>query len=252
MNIVFVSIWAIALVACFVLSINFLRFLLGKFKQGVPSFWRIVEIILLSSILSAVIAAIFSFAKLPNILVGSIVSFFVFYFIFNKFQKLEFKKFFGIYILYYTFTFLIIFVSAFSIRYFITQPFVVDGNAMSPTLGNNAYLFVNKLSKNIDRGDVVVFRYPENPQITYIKRAIGLPNDAVEIKNGSVFINGVKIEENYLVEQGKTIGDISTKLKNDEYFVMGDNRLHSSDSREWGVLPKENIIGKAVLPPLIK
>lgn len=145
------------------------------------------------------------------------------------------------------------------IRYYIFQPFIVKGESMEPNFHSGDYLIVDQISyrlKNPDRGDVVVFRYPLDLSQRYIKRIIGLPGETVEVKNGQIIISKnspensdgemVLNEEKYL-NQEKTGGDIKISLSNDEYFVLGDNRQFSYDSRRWGVLPKKNIIGRAAL-----
>jgi len=138
---------------------------------------------------------------------------------------------------------------------------VVDGDSMMPTFVNNEYLIAEKISYDFTqphRGDVVIFRYPKNPSVIYIKRVIGLPGEVVDIKDGKVNIadsvndNPALLSESYLSSSVKTnIFDTSsqeqefkTALKDNEFFVLGDNRDHSSDSREWGVLPRANIIGR--------
>lgn len=141
------------------------------------------------------------------------------------------------------------------IRLWIAQPFVVSGESMYPTFNNGQYLIVDEISYitgNINRGDVVVFRYPNDPKRFFIKRIIGLPNEKIIVKDDSVtIINkenplGLKLTEPYINEKifGPT-GEYITK--DDEYFVMGDNRNRSSDSRFWGVLPKKLMIGRAYL-----
>jgi signal peptidase I len=141
------------------------------------------------------------------------------------------------------------------IRYFIIQPFVVKGNSMEPSFSDGDYLIINEINyrfKNPSRGDVVVFRYPKDLSQYYIKRIIGLPGEKVEVKNGKVKIynsknpQGIELKESYLIA-GLTPGNLEVTLANGEYFVLGDNRFASSDSRIWGVLPKEDIIGKAWL-----
>lgn len=158
-------------------------------------------------------------------------------------------------------TFIVVMLVAFAIRYFVIQPFVVDGDSMLPNFINNEYLIAEKISYDFQvprRGDIVIFRYPKNPQIIYIKRVIGLPGEVVEIKENKVFIAPSPndqlraLTEDYLSSSVKTEALISEAeekspkvvLANNEFFVMGDNREHSSDSREWGVLPKANIIGR--------
>jgi signal peptidase I len=160
---------------------------------------------------------------------------------------------------------IIVFVIALSLRYFVIQPFIVDGESMMPNFVNNEYILAEKISfltGEPKRGDVIVFRYPGNPNVSYIKRIIGLPGETVKIENNSVKIynaqykDGVALEETYLgdgtltLASGSSLGIFTKTLGLNEYFVMGDNRQHSSDSREWGVLPKTNIIGRAWLTVL--
>lgn len=159
---------------------------------------------------------------------------------------------------------LVVFVLAFVLRYFLIQPFLVDGQSMMPNYHNKEYLLVEKLSYLLNepkRGDVVVFRYPKNPNISYIKRIIGLPNETVIIKNDIISVkntdhpDGFQLDETYIPQDFTTSvfmgvssdGAYQKSLKENEYFVIGDNREHSSDSREWGALPKANIIGRAWL-----
>lgn len=140
------------------------------------------------------------------------------------------------------------------IRLFVISPFVVDGESMHPTFENLDYLVVDELLYDFRtpaRGDVVVFRYPGNPSIFYIKRIIGTPGETVSIDHGTVTIltvNGEKLTltEPYIVNEDATYTkDVS--LLPEEYFVMGDNRPNSSDSRVWGPLPKKDIIGRVDL-----
>lgn len=153
----------------------------------------------------------------------------------------------------------IVFVIAFLLRYFAVQPYIVDGDSMKPTYQNREYLLAEKISYLIGepkRGDVIVFNYPKNPRINYIKRIVGLPNETVKIVDSVVTIindqnpNGFVLTEDYLPPDYKTLtsdedGTFEKKIGNNEYFVMGDNREHSSDSREWGVLPKNLIVGRS-------
>lgn len=140
------------------------------------------------------------------------------------------------------------------IRAFLFQPFVVSGASMDPNFHNADYLLIDELSyrfREPERQEVIVFKYPLNPSYKYIKRIIGLPGERVEIINGEVFIirnnETVKLEEDYLPEKTKQEwnrnNNFSIELGSDEYFVMGDNRNNSSDSRVWGPVPKKNIVG---------
>ncbi|MBU1255838.1 signal peptidase I [Patescibacteria group bacterium] len=139
------------------------------------------------------------------------------------------------------------------IRYYLIQPFFVKGASMQPNFDNGQYLVINEIGyrfENPMRRDVIVFKYPKDPSQYYIKRIIGLPNETIEVKNGQVtvynidFPEGVTLDESYISEGIFTQGNIFVKLDENEYFVLGDNRSASSDSRQWGTLAKEYIIGK--------
>lgn len=140
-------------------------------------------------------------------------------------------------------------------RLFIAQPFVVQGASMEPTYVNGEYLVIDQLTYHFNepqRGDVITFRYPEDPSVFFIKRIIGLPGETVLVEDETVTITdpGVgtfELVEPYAKFDGPLFGRQSVTLKDDEYFVLGDNRPRSSDSRVWGPLPKENIMGRAYL-----
>jgi signal peptidase I len=141
------------------------------------------------------------------------------------------------------------------IRYFLFQPFIVKGESMSPNFESGDYLIVDEISYRVSepqRGDVVVFKYPKDTTQRFIKRMIGLPGETVIIKDGTVSVttkdgNKIVLDEKYLPNDLKTYGDVNTTLKDNEYFVMGDNRMYSYDSRSWGIVPEPDIIGKAFL-----
>ncbi|PCI29633.1 signal peptidase I [Candidatus Wolfebacteria bacterium] len=141
------------------------------------------------------------------------------------------------------------------IRTFIAQPFVVSGASMDETFQDKDYLIVDQLSYRFsepERGDVIIFRYPIDPSKFFIKRIIGLPNERIVIQGNSVTIfndrhtDGIRLVEPYVTLPGHDTRT-TTQLLSDEYFVLGDNRGGSSDSRAWGPLPKSNIIGSALL-----
>ena len=131
---------------------------------------------------------------------------------------------------------------------------VVRGSSMSPGIHDGDRILVNHLSyllQSVQRGDIVVLRYPLDPRLDYIKRVIGLPGDIVRIHEGSVSVNGEVLEEPYISEPDPR-GDATVCVEPEHYYVMGDNRPHSSDSREFGQVPRENLRGKVdlrVWPP---
>jgi signal peptidase I len=141
------------------------------------------------------------------------------------------------------------------IRTFLFQPFFVRGESMTPAFENGDYLIIDEISyrfQDPQRGEVIVFKYPNDPSQRYIKRIIGLPGETVEIKEGRVVISNQKEpyvldESGYLLSDIFTPGETLISLEEDEYFVLGDNRRASADSRRWGSLNRENIIGRVLL-----
>lgn len=124
----------------------------------------------------------------------------------------------------------------------------VDGVSMRPTLENGEFILVNKLAYRLghpSRGDIVVFKFPLDPSQDLIKRVIGLPGDDVAVRGGSLYLNGEAVPETYIAAAPEYVGD--WVVPDDHLFVLGDNRNDSSDSHSWGMLPLENIVGKAVV-----
>jgi signal peptidase I len=124
----------------------------------------------------------------------------------------------------------------------------VDGASMEPTLVSGEYVIVNRISYRLGspkRGDIIVFHFPRDPKEEYIKRVIGLPGDEVEVKNNAVYVNGQHLDESYLKVTTNYIG--TWKVPESQLFVLGDNRNNSSDSHDWGTVPKDYVVGKAIL-----
>lgn len=147
-------------------------------------------------------------------------------------------------------TIIVSLVAVYLIRSFIVQPFYVRGASMEPNFEDGQYLIINEIGYRFEkpeRGDVIVFRYPLDPSEYFIKRVIGLPGDMVEIDDGRVFVNGNELEESYIPRGVFTYGKTKISLSPTEYYVLGDNRPASSDSRRWGVLPARNIVGRVWL-----
>lgn len=142
------------------------------------------------------------------------------------------------------------------IRYFVAQPFIVRGASMEPNFEDRQYLIIDELSyffRAPARHEVVVFRYPRDPSQFFIKRIIGLPGERIQIREGKITIfndthkNGLLLREFYLVPEGKaTHPDMMVTLSGNDYFVLGDNRDFSSDSRFWGPLDKKLVVGRAL------
>lgn len=147
---------------------------------------------------------------------------------------------------------LIAVAAVFIIRTFLVQPFLVSGGSMSPTFSDGDYLLVDQLTYRIrppERGEVAVFRYPGDESTYFIKRIIGLPGEEVKIQNGQVTIinkdhpTGFTLDETYLPNGTVTTGNIDTTLGQNQYYVLGDNRSYSFDSRSWGDLAKNELVG---------
>jgi signal peptidase I len=145
------------------------------------------------------------------------------------------------------------------VRYLLIQPFYVKGASMEPNFHDNEYLIIDEITYRFEqpkRGEIVIFRYPRDPQEYFIKRIIGLPGEKVEIKDGGVYIynqdnpDGFLLEENYLPLGLKTSGNFingPVELGQNEYFVLGDNRNSSKDSRVFGPVDKSFITGRVFL-----
>lgn len=151
---------------------------------------------------------------------------------------------------------LVIALAIFVVVYlFLVQPHQVKGSSMFPTYYDNEYILTNKISYKIhspERGDVVVFKSPKNEEIDFIKRIIGLPGDRIKVMEGSLYVNGKKLDESsylpadYVTRPGAFAKEgEENKVPDGKYFTVGDNRDHSSDSREWGFVTLNEIVGKA-------
>ena len=139
---------------------------------------------------------------------------------------------------------------------FLFQPHQVKGNSMLPNFHDGEYILTDKVSYRFtgpQRGDVIIFKAPKNEEVDYIKRIIGLPGETIKIEGGYIYIDNQKLPETYIPSDFvSNAGSFLTEgaqylIPNERYFAMGDNRNHSSDSREWGTVKKEEIVGRAFL-----
>lgn len=146
-------------------------------------------------------------------------------------------------------TILFAFILAFLIKSFILQISYIPTGSMIPTLNDGEAVLVVRIPyyfREPTRGEIIVFKYPLDPSKEYVKRLIGLPGDTVEIKHGEVYVNGQLLKEDYVKRKSDdNYGPV--KVPKDSYFVLGDNRPVSVDSRYWGFVPKKNLVGKAIL-----
>lgn len=139
---------------------------------------------------------------------------------------------------------------------FLFRPFQVNGQSMYPNFKNGEYVLTNIIGlhfSQIDRGDVIVFKSPKDSEKDFIKRVIGTPGDRIKLLDGQIFVNGMPLYESYVSEDLKTYGgpfvgeEEEIVVPEGSFFVLGDNRLASSDSREWGYVKEDGIIGKSFL-----
>ena len=150
---------------------------------------------------------------------------------------------------------IVVSLAIFAVVYiFLFQPHQVDGKSMEPNFHNGEYILTDKISYRIHapkRGDVVVFHSPQDERVDFIKRILGVPGDTIKVQSGYIYLNGTKIEEDYVNDPGQVLAGRFMRENNEieippgQYLVMGDNRNHSSDSREWGLVSTGGIVGRA-------
>ncbi len=150
---------------------------------------------------------------------------------------------------------IVVSLAIFAVVYiFLFQPHQVDGQSMEPNFHNGEYILTDKISYRIHepkRGDVIVFHSPQDENVDFIKRIIGIPGDQIRLAGGYIYLNGVKLAEEYINEPGNVLpgrflrDGAEVEIPSGQYFVMGDNRNHSSDSRDWGLLSLNGIVGRA-------
>ncbi len=144
------------------------------------------------------------------------------------------------------------FILAVIVILFLYRPVKVEGTSMMPTLDDQERIFINQFTYrfhfgNVDRGDTVVFWFPGDPSKSYIKRVIAVPGDRIEVDHGSVIVNGQPLVEDYVPPEYRDQSSmIARTVPPNEYFVLGDHRSSSNDSRSWGMVPRRYIYGKAV------
>lgn len=217
---------------------------------------------LLAIIVGLIISFIFIAIKLPNLLtniVFTILVFFILHWLLKKYYSTQLKKNILIYIVLTIMFVVVSLVVTIPMRMFIMQPFYASGESMMPTIEKGEYVLIKVYDKNFQRGDIIVYQYPNKPEQRFIHRIVGMPGEKIQIKDGRVYIynndhsNGYELPENYLLADTKTssMNQEIINIKEGQYFVLGDNRNQGLDSRAFGLLDKKLIIGKYwISPPL--
>lgn len=240
----FITTIIILAIALFLAEAGILVWIEKLFKIEKPTYRNSLKTLLFYCIATIGISLIVGFIDtdyLSEILI-TVVSFFTFHYLIKKYYLTSWKKSLGIYIVFGVIGTVLLFIVVIPTRMFMFEPFVVTGEAMSPTYINGDYLLINKITRKYNRGDVIVFARESGIQSSYvIERIVGLPLEKIEIKNGEISIDG-KIISDY--SESETAGNISVTLGKDEYFVLGDNRLKSLDSRSFGPIPRLSIEGE--------
>jgi signal peptidase I len=217
------------------------------FKISNSTYKNSLIILIILGIANFVISIIFGIfiPVIAATILTTIAIFFVFHFLLKKYYLAKWTKSLGIFSAFIIVIFLITIAIILPIRAFVVQPFVVRQSGMNPILNDGDFVLINKLDKKFSRNDIIVFRYPADPSQYFIKRIIGLPNEKIEIKNGQVFLNDQLLNEDYISKQ-ETLGNISITLNKNQYFILGDDRNTSLDSRTFGPISLDAIEGKAV------
>jgi len=208
-----------------------------------PDLKKSLMIILSLMIMGFVVNIVFGILNLgvvSNIL-SAIAIFLVFHYLLKKYYQVSWKKSLGIYVAFSVAMIILSLLIVVPVRQYVIQPIFVNGNSMSPNYKENDYLLVGIFDKQFSRGDVVVYKIQNQ---FLIKRIIGLPGEKVEINNSQILINGQVLNEPYI--NTETLGKISLTLESDSYFVLGDNRGASLDSRIHGPIKNTDIVGKVL------
>jgi len=242
---IFAFVLVLVIISLFI-GASILLLITRLFKIQNPNYKNSVKIFGLSTIASLIIGVILGMLNLGAVssILATIISFFIFHLLLKKYYQNSWQKSLGVYIVFGIVGFLVSLIIIIPVRIFVFSPFVMTGDSMSPAYNNNDFLLINQFSNDFTRGDVVVYSGDEliHPPPLFIKRVVGLPGEKVEIKDRKVFIDGRVLEEPFAL--GETFGDISVTLTADQYYVLGDNRAVSVDSRLQGPISKKDIDGK--------
>jgi signal peptidase I len=235
---------SILLALMLALSAQILVWIEKLFKIKHPLFLHAVVMILFSVLVGLGTTFVFVVFKTgPEFsLIGVVTSFLALYVLLYAFYKTSFLKSLGIWALWGVAVAILNVLVVIPVRIYVAAPFVVSGSSMTPVISDKDYIIINKFSKNYERGDIIVFHMLNQPDKFLIHRIVGMPGEKIHLRDGQIFINDrlFKNEEGY----GILEGNVSTVLRDDEYFVLGDNYTKSWDSRDFGPVQRSNIIGK--------
>lgn len=214
------------------------------FKINNLDYKKSLIVIGLSFVITLILALILSLIPINNSIgqiILAIIGFIIFHYFYKKYSLTSWKKSLTIFITYCIIGAIVSLIIIIPTRTFIFQPFYVTGDSMKPTYQNNDYLFVSLINKKISRGDIVIVKKSDSPNIPLIKRIVGLPGEKIEIKNGQTFINDSLLSEPYSI--GQTISENVVTLSPNQYFIIGDN---CDNNKGYGVIDKSEIFGKVV------
>lgn len=240
-------------VSLLVLGVIISFFLNGLLLWGISKLFKVTNATYVKSLwigfVSAIVTSIcnFVFTLIGLDIVGYIISliagFLVLYYFYKKHYEVSIGKSIGIYITNIVIATIIALAIVLPIRLFVSEPFVVSGDSMSPHLNKGDYIFIDKTDKTYRRDDIIVYQFQSKTSQSYlIKRIIGLPTEKIEIKDGALYINGAINKDAYI--STPILGTADITLQSDEYFVLGDNNAQSMDSRTNGPVKTNQIIGK--------
>jgi len=223
-----------------------LKTILKLFKVENPSTKKALLILILTWIVEVVAILVFAIIGLAGIapILGFIVAYIVFHLLLKKYYQSGWGKSLGIYITNIIATIVLSLLIILPVRMFIVQPFSVEGASMSPTYNPGDYLLIKEFGNTYVRGDVVIFRYPKDPKQIFIKRIVGLPNETIDAKDGILQVNNEPLSAPYITKGITSVTKIT--LRKDEYFLIGDDPEQSLDSRIFGAVSKDKIIGKPI------
>ena len=244
-----ISLFLILLILSVGIQVALLFLCLKIFKVKKRSFKETLLMVLALFIwgLSFSFISFFSVEWLASIvsLVGLVIYFLLFNFLLKKFYSLKTKEVVRIIVSYYLSLTIITIILVVFVRLFVVVPFYTSGASMEPNFQSGEYLLIKKFNSTLERGDVVVFQDTITDNQHFFQRIVGLPGDKILISEGALFVNGQPLDEaSYLSKDLKTLGEENLTLRDYEYYLLGDNRNKSYDSRKFGTVPESNIVGK--------